>query len=106
MSITTWRRVEEAQPVRDVTYVRVDEALEWEAGTSAAVIESPDFAPAAGRPSKGVKFSQVPLDSESLRRAIQNATIATAPDLTGAQIRELQERAIEELQRQGLLPEG
>lgn len=104
MSITTWRRVEEGQAVRDVTYARVDEALGWQAGTSARVIEDPDFAPASSGPSARVRISQVPLDSEALRQAIQNATIATAPNLTGAQIRELQERAIEELQRQGLLP--
>ncbi|MFD4394714.1 helix-turn-helix domain-containing protein [Kitasatospora sp. NPDC058478] len=104
MSITTWRRVEEGQPVRDVTYARVDEVMGWPLGASTRVIEDPAFTPMSSEVVKGARFSKAPLDSEALRRAIQNATIATAPDLTGAQIQELQERAIEELRRQGLLP--
>lgn len=104
MSITTWRRVEEGQPVRDITYVRVDDVMQWPAGASSLVIEDPDYTPTPAEPARGARVSKVPLDSEALRQAIQNATIATAPDLTGAQIRELQERAIAELQRQGLIP--
>ncbi|MFJ6616636.1 hypothetical protein ACIQOW_03505 [Kitasatospora sp. NPDC091335] len=104
MSITTWRRVEEGQSVRDVTYARVDEVLGWPLGTSARVIDDPDYTPMASEVVKGARFSKAPLSSDALRQAIQNATIATAPGLTGAQIQELQERAIEELRRQGLLP--
>lgn len=104
MSITTWRRVEEGQPVRDITYARVDDVMKWPAGASSLVIEDPDYTPTPSEPPRGARVSKVPLDSEALRQAIQNATIATAPNLTGAQIRELQERAIAELQRQGLIP--
>ncbi|MFI9304824.1 hypothetical protein ACIG0C_36430 [Kitasatospora aureofaciens] len=104
MSITTWRRVEEGQPVRDITYARVDEVMSWPLGTSTRIIEDPDYSPIASEVVKGARFSKAPLSSEALRQAIQNATIATAPELTGAQIQELQERAIEELRRQGLLP--
>ncbi|WBP89470.1 hypothetical protein [Kitasatospora cathayae] len=104
MSITTWRRVEEGQPVRDITYARVDEVMGWPLGTSARVIEDSDYSPIASEVVKGARFSKAPLSSEALRQAIQNATIATAPELTGAQIQELQEKAIEELRRQGLLP--
>lgn len=104
MSNTTWTRVEEGLGVRDTTYSRVDEVLGWPLGTSARVISDLDFTPMPSEVIKGVRHSKVPIRSDDLRRAIQNATIATAPDLTGAQIHELQERALEELRKQGLLP--
>ncbi|MFB7617789.1 helix-turn-helix domain-containing protein [Kitasatospora sp. NPDC056181] len=106
MSITTWRRVEDGDPVRDTTYARVDEVLGWELGASARIIDDPTAEPMLSEVHGGVRYSQPAISEDRLRHAIQNATIATAPTLTGAQIKELQERAIEELRRQGLLPEN
>jgi hypothetical protein len=55
---------------------------------------------------KGARYSQPPFAEEAVRQAVQSATIATTPDLTGAQITALQEGVIEELRRRGLLPNG
>ncbi|WP_377271865.1 hypothetical protein [Peterkaempfera sp. SMS 1(5)a] len=103
MSNTTWRRVEEGLPTRDTTYARVDEVLDWPPGTSAAILDGDESAPVPGETSGGVRFSRPPLTEDALRGAITDATIATLPDLTGAQIRALQEQAVEEARRRGLL---
>jgi hypothetical protein len=103
MSNTTWHRVEDGLGVRDTTYVRVDSVLDWPTGTCAQVLNDPTFTPFASETAAGARFSRPPLDEAAIRQAIQSATIATAPNLTGAQIVELQEKAIEELRRRGLL---
>ncbi|MFD7416842.1 hypothetical protein [Kitasatospora purpeofusca] len=103
MSNTTWHRVEDGLGVRDTTYARVDGVLEWPTGTCMQILDTPGFAPFASETAAGVRYSRPPLNESAIRQAIQSATIATAPGLTGAQIMELQERAIDELRRRGLL---
>jgi transcriptional regulator with XRE-family HTH domain len=104
MSNNTWRRVEAGASTMDTTYARVDKVLDWPTGTCGRILDDPDFVPFPTATVGGARISQPPLPEDELRRAIQNATIATAPGLTGAQITELQERAIEELRSRGLLP--
>jgi hypothetical protein len=104
MSNVTWTRVEEAESVRDTTYVRVDEVLEWAPGSCVEILADPEFQPVPSRAAKGARYSEPPLAEQALRQAVQNASIATVPDLTGAQIIALQEQVIEELRRQGVIP--
>lgn len=103
MSNTTWHRVEDGKGVRDTTYSRVDEVLGWPLGTSAQVLDDPSYRPFPSEVAGGARISQVPIEEDAVRQAITSATIATAPELTGAQIKALQEKAIEELRRQGIL---
>lgn len=45
MSVKTWTNVEEARPVRDTTYVGIEDALEWERGSVSAVLDGSDPTP-------------------------------------------------------------
>lgn len=104
MSNTTWHRVEDGKGVRDTTYHRVDTVLAWPAGTCTQILNDPTFKPFETAGAMGAEYSSG-MPEAAVRQAIQNATLATAPGLTGAQILELQQRAIEELKRQGVLNE-
>lgn len=42
MSVKTWTSVEEGGKVRDTTYVGVEDALDWERGSVAAVLDGGD----------------------------------------------------------------
>lgn len=106
MSNTTWHRVEDGLGVRDTTYTRVEAVLDWPLRTCRQLLDDPAFAPFPSETAKGARHSQPPLAEEAVRQAVQSATIATTPDLTGAQITALQEGVIEELRRRGLLPNG
>lgn len=103
MSNTTWHRVEDGKATRDTTYSRVDDVLGWPTGTCMQILDDPDYRPFPSEVAGGARYSQVPIEEDAVRQAITSATIATAPELTGAQIKALQERAIEELRRQGVL---
>lgn len=104
MSNTTWHRVEDGLGVRDTTYSRVDAVLDWPADSCHQILDDPDYTPFPSESAAGVRYSQPPIAEAAVRQAVQSATIATTPDLTGAQITALQERVIEELRRQGVLP--
>lgn len=104
MSNNTWGRIEQGRPARDTSYSRIDRVLDWPIGTCAQILDDPTFEPFPSEIVARARVSQVPIGEDAVRSAIQNATIATAPNLTGAQIMELQERAIAELRRRGLLP--
>jgi hypothetical protein len=106
MSNTTWHRVEDGLGVRDTTYTRVEGILDWPHDTCRQILEDPAFTPFPSETVKGARYSQPPFAEEAVRQAVQSATIATTPDLTGAQITALQEGVIEELRRRGLLPNG
>lgn len=45
MSVKTWTAVEDGRPVRDTTYVGIEDALEWERGSVAAIIDGGDAVP-------------------------------------------------------------
>jgi len=99
MSNTTWHRVEDAAGVRDTTYARVDEVLDWPPGTSQLILDDPTYRPFPTETAKGARYSQVPSDEDEFKRALQAATIETLPNVTGAEITALQAAAIKELRR-------
>lgn len=99
MSNTTWHRVEDAAGVRDTTYARVDEVLDWPPGTSQLILNDPTYRPFPTETVKGARYSQVPSDEDEFKQALQAATIATLPNVTGAEITALQAAAIKELRR-------
>lgn len=103
MSNTTWHKVEDGLTVRGTTYARVEQVLQWPAQTCAEILARPEFTPFPSDVAGGARYSQPPLPEDAVRLAVQSATIATTPDLTGAQIAALQEGVIEHLRRQGIL---
>jgi hypothetical protein len=105
MSNTTWKRVEKGLPTRDTTYARVDQVLGWVPGSCMEILNGSTAAPAVSSvAADGVRITELADLEESLSAAIQSATIATAPDLTGGQIRELNDRVLADLRKRGVLP--
>lgn len=98
LSKDTFRRIEEGQPVRSVTYAKVDSAIGWAVGSCEDVIRGGSATPAD---LEGVKFTR--LADADVHEAITSAMVATT-ELTAAEIREVTERVMESLRRRGLLP--
>lgn len=101
----TWKRIETAQPVRELSYAKVDPMLQWAPGSCIAVLEgrSPvPVTPVEGAPD--VSISPVPPESlAAAKDVVQLATIATTSGLTADEIRSLSERIISDLNKKGLL---
>ena len=101
----TWKRIETGQPVRELSYAKVDPVLQWAPGSCRDVLAGRSPIPvetAEGAP--GVSIS--PLPPEALADAkgvVQLATIATTSGLTSDEIRALSERVIHDLKEKGYL---
>jgi DNA-binding XRE family transcriptional regulator len=105
ISKDTWKRVEEALPVREMSYAAIDPILGWavgscnsiRAGGTPTVVESSTADPAvtladvsdAGR-------------GDTVRRVVESASIGTT-NLTAREIRELSERIVGDLRREGVI---
>ncbi|WP_370094535.1 helix-turn-helix domain-containing protein [Streptacidiphilus sp. MAP12-20] len=105
MSNVTWKRIQDGLPVRDTSYAKVDAVLHWPPGTSLAIANGSTDDPLASEVTGDVRITRLPDAEDSLRTAVQDAVITTAPDLTGTQIRAIGDRVIEELRRRGVLPD-
>lgn len=106
VSRDTWKRVERGEPVRHLTYDKIEAALRWTAGSCRKIMDGGDSVPLDGGSESGPQIMSVPpetLEGE-VRSAVQSALIATTDDLSSAQIREINERAIEFLRGRGVLP--
>lgn len=105
MSKDTWMRVESGEEVRHMTLDKIEAALDWTVGSCRKIMDGGDPV-LLDETDVNATITPVPngaLESE-LRGAVQNALIATTDDLTTAQIREVNERAIEILRQRGVLP--
>ncbi|WP_225794707.1 helix-turn-helix domain-containing protein [Streptomyces aculeolatus] len=107
VSKDTFQRIEEGQPVRDVSYVKVDRALGWAPGSCDEIAQGGEPVPVQMSEDGDVMYATVPITglTEKIERAVTDATMAVTPDLTVREIKALNSRVIEELQRQGVLPE-
>lgn len=108
LSKDTWKRVEEALPVRHITYDKVEVALRWTVGSCRKIVEGGEAVILDDAGAFGAQITPVPpemLEAE-IRDAVQGALIATADDLTAAKIRQVNERAIAVLRERGILPPG
>ncbi|MFE9064835.1 hypothetical protein [Streptomyces violaceusniger] len=110
MSKDTWYKVEGSptrpiQPVRDTTYARVDEVLQWAAGSCIAIAEGSEPVPIEhAEDGSSVVFADLSTErlSEEVQIAVNEAAIAVT-DLPAEQIRKLNQRAIEALKRRGVI---
>ncbi|MET9727727.1 helix-turn-helix domain-containing protein [Streptomyces zaomyceticus] len=105
ISPETWKRIETAQPVRELSYAKVDPVLQWAPGSCTAVLAGRTpvpVTPMEGHP--GVSISPVPPEAlEAAKDTIQLATIATTSGLTADEIRALSERIVADLKKNNLL---
>lgn len=101
LSKDTWKRVERAEPVRDITYSKIEDVLGWTQGSIAEILGggSPTLIEPAG--GDGITFARIP--EEDIGQAVTGAMVAVADNLTAAEIREVSRLAVEELKRRGLV---
>lgn len=101
-----WQRVEKGLPIRPGNYAKIDGLLKWAPGSCISVLEGRE--PIPTRPAKDVPdvdISERPvrdLASEA-RDVIRLATIATTTGLTSEEIRDLSDRAVQDLKKHGLI---
>lgn len=104
VSRDTWKRVERSEPVRHLTYDKIETALRWTAGSCRKIADGGEAVPLDG--DTAPRITEVPpeaLEAE-VRNAVQGALIATTDELPSRQIREINNRAIEILRERGILP--
>lgn len=92
MSVKTWTNVEDGRPVRDTTYVGIEDSLEWERGSVAAILDGGD---------------PVPLEPETPAEPIEVEYAARVLDLVRQQYGEdVYRAAVARLDRNGSGSEG
>ncbi|GHB56077.1 hypothetical protein GCM10010331_49970 [Streptomyces xanthochromogenes] len=106
MAKHTWRRVELGEPVRDLSYAKLDKLLRWAPGSSLAVLAGDAAVPVeASGADPDVLISRLPREAidEEARDVIQLATIATTRGLTSDEIRALSDRVVHDLRERGII---
>lgn len=106
VSKDTWKRVEIGLPVRHLTYDRIEAALRWSIGSCRKVADGGDEVLIDPPQSPTIRLTSMPPEDleVEIRDAVQGALVATTDDLTAAQIRAINQRAIEFLRARGVLP--
>jgi len=105
ISKDTWKRVEEALPVREMKYAKIDPILGWAVGSCAAIKAGgrpTPVTPSAAAPGVVIADAGVPERGVRARRIIESQSVAVT-DLSAPKIRELSERIVEDLRREGIL---
>lgn len=105
ISKDTWRRVEEALPVRDMSYAAMDPVLGWAVGSCAAVKGggSPTVAhPSVSDPKTTIADVTDATRGVAVKRIVESASIGTT-DLSASEIRELAARIVDDLTREGII---
>lgn len=111
VSKDTWQRVEEGEPVRESTYVKIDRALGWAAGSCFLVAEggSPVFIDTSdARPSTAAPSApQGKVNADAVRRAAFEAARAKLPPGTAiGDIDAFADELVEALRRSGDIEDG
>lgn len=104
----TWQRVEKGQKIHDSNYVKIDGLLRWAPGSCMQVLDGGDPVPVSDfddPAAAGVQKSPLPREAavERARDTIRLALIATAKGTSAEEIREMSERAVQDLLEEGLI---
>ncbi|MYR28652.1 MULTISPECIES: hypothetical protein [unclassified Streptomyces] len=106
MSKDTWYRIEDASPVRDMSYAKIDEPLQWAPGSARSVLEGREPIPVTpvegAAPAQVAEVPSADLD-ERAREAIQLGLLATSSPLTADEIRDLSDRVLQQLRERGII---
>lgn len=106
MSKETWKKIEDGEIVRAMSYAKVDPILEWAPGSCEAVLAGRQpIATKASERVPGVEISERPREdiAAEARDVVSLAMIATTSGLTAEEIRALSDRAVRDLQARGLI---
>jgi transcriptional regulator with XRE-family HTH domain len=102
ISINTYQRIEDGRPVRDVTYAKIENALGWAAGSIQEILDGATEPVLVERGAvRGIVHAKVP--EADLEGAVTSAFVAVSDTLTGAEIRDLSRRVLDELKRRGIV---
>ncbi|MFB7219384.1 hypothetical protein [Streptomyces sp. NPDC056227] len=102
LTITTYMRVEKGLSVRDVTYAKIERAFGWAPGACEAILEGATEAQLAGDIVDGVRYAPV-ADENGASRAVQDAVMATMPEMTAGKMAELSKAVVAELRKRGIV---
>lgn len=99
----TYKRVEAAQPIREVSYAKIDSALGFDSGSCRAVLSGADAVKVV-EPQLDLRVHHLRIPPETaVRDAVAAAFIATSSSLTAAEIKALSDRVLEEFKDRGIL---
>lgn len=105
ITINTYMKVEDAKPVRDLTYGKIETVLQWAPGSCQEVLRGGDPTVTVPLTDNAVASPVTSDDLEDdVSQAVTNAAIAVADGMSAADIRKLKQRVIDELRRRGRLP--
>lgn len=106
ITITTYGNVEAGRSVRDTTYGKIEPVLGWAVGSCSDVLKGGNPTVIEAGPN-GTVISPVFLGDlqSAVERAVQDAAVATT-DLPASEIRKMKQRVVDELIRQGKIPEA
>lgn len=108
LSNRTWQRVEKGLEIRETNYVKIDGLLQWAPGSCLAILDGGEPVPVeeVKDPEAG-GAQKSPLSPEAVDKAaldaVQLALIATAKGTPAEEIREMSERVVRDLRKQGLI---
>jgi DNA-binding XRE family transcriptional regulator len=107
----TYWKIEDGQSVRASTYSKLEVGFNMRAGSCKAVLDGAADSVVLEDGTELIEGGQVArFDagalSEGLPDAVTKTAMLVAPELTGRQIRELNEQLMEELRRRGLMPQA
>lgn len=109
LAYMTYWKIEDGQTVRSSSYAKVEVGFNMRAGSCKAVLEGTSDSITLDDGTELIEGGQiVRYDAETLAAGLPDAmarsAMLVAPELTGRQIQELNERLVEELRRRGLVP--
>lgn len=108
VSKDTWRRVEEAEEVREASYAKIDKALGWAIGSCVAITEGsePVLVDEPGSTAPIAPASARQLSAEEVRRAAFEAARAKLTSTPIGDIDAFSDELVEILRRVGAVQDG
>ncbi|MCX4681681.1 helix-turn-helix domain-containing protein [Streptomyces sp. NBC_01433] len=105
LSPMTYRRVEGGEPTRSATYAKIENKFGFVTGSCIAFLDGADGIPMTGGAVMTPATASIPsaLMESEIRKATILASVATLPDLTVSQVRDLSEGIVKELKVRGCL---
>lgn len=106
----TYRKIESGLPVNPTTYDKLEIGFGFQPNSCQAVLDGADSITLADgteliEGAQIVRFDSAAL-SEGIPDAVTKSAMLVAPELTGGQIREMNEQVLEILRKRGLLPQA
>lgn len=107
LQINTYSKVEDGKPVRLTTYARIEPILGWAHGSCSDILDGAPAATVVEKRPGGAVVSDVQAGdlAADIANAVQNAAVSVSDSLTAGEIREMKRRVLDELMRQGKIPQ-